>query len=223
VQGEAGPRSCGQGDPDALGLVYFPFLRGLAHELGNPVMGILGYLRFLNSGGVDPEPAEALRDLESSARRCEELVALLGRCSRPEPSSSTFAPVQVFRDVVSLVQPLARRRDVQMEVHEAEGLPTLSGLPWRLRAGLLGLAGLALVEPIPEGSRLVLALRAWGAGAQVEIGLPARRLDWVRRALESSQAALACAGAARRALEDLGQGVALEERPPGSTVIVSLG
>lgn len=204
-------------------MVYFPFLRGLAHELGNPVAGILGYLRFLNGGGVDPEMAEAFRDLEASARRCEELVALLGRCSRPEPAPATYAPVQLFRDAVSLLQPLARRRDVLVEVREAQGLPARVGFPWRLRAGLLGLGGLALADPIPEGSRLLLALRSRGGRVQVEIGLPSRRLDWVRRALDSGMGALACAGAARRALEDLEQGVELEECSPGCRVIVSLG
>ncbi len=207
------------GEADALGLLYFPFLGGLAHELGNPLSGIAGYLGFLNSGGVDLDSAEAFRDLEASARRAQELVALLARCSRPEPVASAFDPVQLFRDVANLVQPLARRQGLQVEIREVEGIPGLVGFPWRLRAALLGLVGLALAPPTPQQSRLLLTLRPGGPGCQVEIGLPSRGFVWLRQALESPPGA----GAARRALESLGQVVAVEERPPGAAIVVSLG
>lgn len=93
------------------------------------------------------------------------------------------------------------------------------GFPWRLRAALLGLAGLALAPPMPRQSRLLLALRPWGSGCQVEIGLPSRAPGWLRQALESPPGA----GAALRALESLGQVVAVEEQPPGAAIVVSLG
>lgn len=224
-----GPSTPGalEGESAVLGLLYFPYFRGLAHELNNPLTGILGYAQLLalGAGGVEGA-AEELQEIEGGAVRCRDLVALLSRCSRVEEGLVPYDPVQLFEDVVALVGPLAHRRSVRLEVRRADGLPHLRGRPWILRAALLGLVGLGLPDPAPEPSRMLLGLRPWEQGARVRVGFPGRSLGWLEGALASEGSAdprfPAAAGAARRTLLALRQGFETEEGPDGAGLVVSL-
>jgi len=55
---------------------------GLAHELNNPLAGILGLVQLLQSKGGEHAPM--LKNIEEQARRCSEIVAHLLRFSRGE-------------------------------------------------------------------------------------------------------------------------------------------
>ena len=93
---------------------------GLAHELNNPVAGILGLAQVLAArGGGD---AAMLRSIEEQARRCSEIVTRMQRFSRLEADR---APVDrqgwvvvdlavVLEEVLGLVQPSYRDRGVEL-------------------------------------------------------------------------------------------------------------
>lgn len=220
------PSASDPASPNGLGLVYFPYLRGLAHELNNSLTGILGYAQLLALGASEPGPATEAREIETCSLRCRDLVALLGRCSRPEEGTLTYEPAALFEDLVTLLGPPLRRRSLRLEVRRSGGASLLHGHPWSLRAALLGLAGMALVEPVPEGGRLVLTLRGEGSHAEIDLGLPDREVAWVREQLDSGDSpdvrGGGNAGLARRALEGLGQKVTLEARADGPCVVVGL-
>lgn len=215
-------------DTGILGALYFPYLRGLAHELNNPLTGILGYAQLLGLGiGSDEGPAEELKEIETCAVRCRDLVALLSRCSKAEEGPVSLNVEQIFGDVVNLASPVAHRRSIQLDLHRAEGLPTLQGWPWRMRAALLGLVGVGL-ETEDEGKpgRLGLRLAAAGSGARIVLEFPGVEPAAMRSRMETLEApnpqSHSAPGVARKVLRGMGHDVAVEERSPGCAVVVSL-
>lgn len=93
---------------------------GLAHELNNPVAGILGLAQVLAArGGGD---AAMLRSIEEQARRCSEIVARMQRFSRLEADRGPVDRhgwdvvdlVAVIEEVLGLVQASYRDRGVEL-------------------------------------------------------------------------------------------------------------
>lgn len=215
-------------DTGVLSALYFPYLRGLAHELNNPLTGILGYAQLLGLGiGGEEGPTEELKEIETCAVRCRDLVALLSRCSKAEEAPVSLNLEQIFGDVALLAGPLAHRRSIHLDIRRAEGLPLLQGWPWKVRAALLGLVGVGLDNP-DDGttSRLGLRLSAEGAGARVELDLPQVSAQDMQSRLEASEVpnlqSHSAPGVARRVLVGLGHEVAVQDRSPGCAVLVSL-
>lgn len=218
----------GERETGVLSALYFPYLRGLAHELNNPLTGILGYAQLLGLGiGGDEGSTEELKEIETCAVRCRDLVALLSRCAKAEEGPTSLNLEQVFGDVVHLAEPLAHRRSIHLDVKRAEGLAPLQGWPWRLRACLLGLVGVGLETPEDGNpSRLGLRLSAASAGARIELDFPLLEADALRARLLGEETpdlqAHAAPATANRVLTGLGYQVTVEERSPGSAVVIEL-
>jgi len=93
---------------------------GMAHELNNPIAGILGLAQVLLSRGGSGADAPLLRSLESQARRCREIVGQLLGLSR-DASAGAPAPERVdvntlARDVFTLVRNPMQQRGVLVEL-----------------------------------------------------------------------------------------------------------
>src|SRR4030095_4153924 len=58
---------------------------GLAHELNNPLAGILGMVQVVLTRHRGQPDEALLRVIEEQAQRCSQIVAHLLRFSRPEP------------------------------------------------------------------------------------------------------------------------------------------
>jgi len=183
---------------------------GLAHELNNPLAGILGLTQVLRAkagggGGM-------LASIESEARRCTEIVAQLLRISEGGRSSVAAAGEPVDRghwDVVDLRQLLS---DVL----------TLVGGPFRQRGvALVHEEGTALqvrADPAELGralTQLLTTVRGAAAGGSTLRVHGVRTEDEIRLVLELSEVAESgrsddwmAAGfgfwAARRSVEDHG-------------------
>ncbi|MCK6506379.1 HAMP domain-containing protein [Myxococcota bacterium] len=101
---------------------------GLAHELNNPVAGILGLAQVLAArGGAE---AAMLRSIEEQARRCAEIVSRMQRFSRLEADRGPvdrhgWAVVDlalVIEEVLGLVQASYRDRGVELARDLGPGL-----------------------------------------------------------------------------------------------------
>ena len=91
---------------------------GLAHELNNPLTGILGLTQVLRARSPD----EALLNrIEEQAERCREVVAAMLRVSetRLDPDDAPVVEVgEVLRDVMGLVGGTIRQRGVSLTLVE---------------------------------------------------------------------------------------------------------
>jgi C4-dicarboxylate-specific signal transduction histidine kinase len=113
---------------------------GVAHELNNPLAGILGIVQILSAKLGDRPEGALLRAAEEQAVRCKEIVANLLRFTRPAaPEGPRVEAVvelgQVVRDVLDLVGGGLRQRGVTVD-NAAEG----AKLPIRGDANQLGRA-----------------------------------------------------------------------------------
>jgi nitrogen-specific signal transduction histidine kinase len=151
----------------ALAADYLPFLRGLAHELNNPLTGILGYSQLL--AGSVPEGGEELQEIQTCALRCRDLVAVLSRCARADEPPAHVSWDQLAEDLNTLLQPLARRRNAELTVRADPDLPEMSARVWYLRGLVLKLARAAFERMADEGHHLLVELRREGAGVRLSV------------------------------------------------------
>jgi two-component system NtrC family sensor kinase len=157
---------------------------GVAHEINNPLGGILAFAQILQRDDVTPEEQkEYLRDIETSALRCKAIVESLMRFSRQAArlERRTLAINDVVRDAV---RALAAR--------EAERPPAL-----RLDLG-------DLLPPV---------LGDAGQLQQVVVNLIASSLDGAGRRGEVEIATRPAPGAVEVRVADRGNGIADEDLP----------
>ncbi|MBU0983761.1 MAG: HAMP domain-containing protein [candidate division Zixibacteria bacterium] len=114
---------------------------GVAHELNNPLGGILGYAQFTLEKlrknvpeKTTPKDIESytryVGDIETQARRCKTIVQNLLRFSRSSRSTEFEEEVdvnQVIAETVTFVEHQFRISEIDLEVNLADDLPVISG------------------------------------------------------------------------------------------------
>jgi len=63
---------------------------GVAHELNNPLSGVVGYAELLRSNAGDPEQIQDLQRIVESAMRCQRIVLKLLSFARKQPPEKRF-------------------------------------------------------------------------------------------------------------------------------------
>ncbi len=134
---------------------------GVAHELNNPLAGILGYVQLmLMSRGEADQDMDMLRKIEQSAKRCKEITQNLLRFSQ-QRQQADLRPVDVngvVREALSLTENQVASEGISLAVE-------LAAQPVRVRAdpGHLSQVVLALVSnartAMLKSSTKVLTLR----------------------------------------------------------------
>ncbi|NVJ04871.1 HAMP domain-containing protein [Myxococcus sp. AM001] len=115
---------------------------GVAHEINNPLAGILGnvQLLMLDRGAADPD-LESLRKIEQSAKRCKEITQNLLRFSQ-QRERAELRPVDlnaVVRDALSLTEHQLRGDGVALTSVLGDGLARVRGDPGHLSQVVLAL------------------------------------------------------------------------------------
>lgn len=99
---------------------------GLAHELNNPMAGILGLSQVLSHKRLAPAEAGMVRSIEAQAKRCKEIIAtLLGlsmEVSPPGDGNQNADLHAVVAEVAALVTPGLRQRGLSLTQDIAPGL-----------------------------------------------------------------------------------------------------
>ncbi len=159
---------------------------GVAHEINNPLTGILGQAQLLLENKPEGNPdLPALRRIEELARRSREITQNLLRFSqqRAEPE---FVPVdlnRVVQETLTLLGGQIRDAGIALDLDLGPGLPLVRGDPGHLQQVLLNLLSNARTACL---------------------GVPSGRIS-----LETS----APAGEVRLEVRDTGKGIASENRP----------
>jgi len=112
---------------------------GVAHEINNPLTGILAYAEDL----VDDLPAddthqEDLKVIIRETLRCRDIVRNLLDFARQEtPELEKLHPNLVIDQSISLVEKLPQFRDVKIEVNKSAEVPSIQGDPHQLQQVIL--------------------------------------------------------------------------------------
>ncbi len=102
---------------------------GLAHEVKNPLAGILGFAQLTRRSLQDPDTvAKNLDIIERETRRCTEIISNLMRFSRQEPGERDATDINVtVTRAVALVDHQLGLQKIRIETELREGLPLVFG------------------------------------------------------------------------------------------------
>ncbi|MGD8276572.1 MAG: ATP-binding protein [Gemmatimonadota bacterium] len=112
---------------------------GIAHEVGNPLGAILGYLGLLGRG-MDGPRKELVTAAEHEAQRIDRIVR--GLLDYARPRESRFLPMDVNRavsDATTLLDTQGRFTGVTLDVQLAHEVPGVLGDPYQLQQVLVNL------------------------------------------------------------------------------------
>lgn len=144
---------------------------GFAHEINNPLGGILNALRKLRAGGLPPEKREEyyeiiLDGLERIRTIVERILHFTPRRREPAPVDAS----DVCRKAVDLARHRAERRAVELRLQAPEPGPTVVGDFQELTQAVLNLV-LNAIDAIPEGraGRVEVAVRAEDGEVVLEV------------------------------------------------------
>jgi len=152
---------------------------GVAHEINNPLTGILGNAQLLLDAGRDgPADREVLGKIEMLARRCRDITQNLLRFSqqRAEPDFRTLDVDAVVRDALTLAEEQVRAAGLTLTLDLAEPAPRVAGdaghlaqvvlhLVSNARTACLGRKGGAIeVTTRQEGGEVRIAVKDNGKG-----------------------------------------------------------
>lgn len=116
---------------------------GVAHEIGNPLSAILGFVELLRGGGLEPaEQDEFLRRVQSETERIHRIIRNLLDFARKPEGAAVGEPAivsEAVADAVHLVAPQKDLRGLRIERRIADDLPRVGLDADRLTQILLNL------------------------------------------------------------------------------------
>lgn len=139
----------------------------VAHEINNPLAGILTYAKLLKKWMVrkdwDAERREQIRSslelIESESRRCGEIVKNLMMFARSAPMNLDWADLNsVLTRCVRLVQHQAEVNNIQLQLDLAEDLPAVRCDPAQMEQVVLALV-MNAIEAAHGGGTVRLSSR----------------------------------------------------------------
>jgi len=130
---------------------------GLAHEIKNPLAGIQGALELLRDETAESSTQGLYDEMLGELRRVHEILHRLLESGRPAPLRLVRTDLgKLLADVGELLAPSLRRKQVELRVETAEGLPELRLDPAKLRQVLLNLVQNAAEAMGERGGHVVV-------------------------------------------------------------------
>lgn len=149
---------------------------GIAHEVGNPLGAILGYLGLLRRT-ADERSLEMIVAAEHESHRIDRIVRGLLDYARARESKSLAMDVnRVARETVELLETQGKLSLIELQVDLAESVPAVMGDPYQLQQVLVNLlvnAVDALAETENPRIEVATRVRPW----EKKRRNPARRKD----------------------------------------------
>lgn len=149
---------------------------GIAHEVGNPLGAILGYLGILGRH-VEPSDRELVKAAEREAHRIDRIVRGLLEYARPrETKTQTIDVNTVVRDTIELMKLQGRFTELELEVELQQELPPVLADPYQLQQVLVNLLVNA-TDALTDLAERRLEVRTNARAFNPPAPLPARRKD----------------------------------------------
>lgn len=114
---------------------------GVAHELNNPLSGILGFSQLLLAGeAVSAQQREDLETIESQAKRCKTIIRNLLELSRTQKPSLEYVDlIPYMRSTLHLITYDFVTSGITLDVQLPDRLPHIYGDPHQLQQVFLNL------------------------------------------------------------------------------------
>ena len=115
---------------------------GIAHEIKNPLGGILGAAQWILRGeGPDEDRAEGVRLILREARRINDLVEKMLEMGKTPPPPRPFALLPLLREAEQLLLSEARAqgKEIRFDLRVDPSLPPISGHPDTVYRALLNI------------------------------------------------------------------------------------
>jgi signal transduction histidine kinase/CheY-like chemotaxis protein len=151
------------------------FISNMSHELRTPLNSVIALSGVLNRRLVHQIPDEECSYLEVIERNGKQLLALINdildlsriEAGREEIEVSQFDINDLVAEVVSVISPLARQKNIELLQQPAAGLPALSSDSDKCRHILQNLVGNAV--KFTEAGRVEILVRQAGEAIQVVV------------------------------------------------------
>jgi signal transduction histidine kinase/CheY-like chemotaxis protein len=113
---------------------------GVAHELNNPLAGILGYAQLVSRFELEPEPRRMLEIILSQAERAGKIAQnFLSLAAKTEPQRIAFDLNDTIRNVIQLRQYQEKVENITITLDLADDLPYACGDPNQIEQVFLNL------------------------------------------------------------------------------------
>ncbi|WP_242343230.1 sensor histidine kinase [Anaeromyxobacter terrae] len=146
---------------------------GVAHEINNPLTGILGNAQLLLETMPRQHPdRESLEKIETLARRCRDITQKLLRFSqqRAEPDFRELDANRVVSESLALVEGHLRAAGIPLDVSLAAPPPRVRGDPGHLAQVVLNLVSNARTACLGKaGAGIRIATRRRGEDVEIEV------------------------------------------------------
>lgn len=143
---------------------------GVAHELNNPMQGIVTYsLLLLEEMPADDPNRSAIETIVKQANRCTEIVrGLLDFSRRKTPHKQRFDAVRVLEECITLVERQSLFHNIEIVRSFQAGLPPVVIDPTQIQQVFMNLI-MNAAEAMEGSGRLYLATRLQPGGQNVEV------------------------------------------------------
>ena len=158
---------------------------GVAHELNNPLAGVMAYTELLmvsSSVAAEPETRQALETIRHEAMRASKIVSHLLTFARRQPAERVEVDLNsIVNDTLALRRYAIRTAQIELDVVLDPALPRTWADPFQLQQVLLNLIGNAEqalnewpgtrrieIRTQRAGERLVIAVSDSGPGVAEE-------------------------------------------------------
>ncbi len=149
---------------------------GIAHEVGNPLGAILGYLGLIGRNAEGPK-ADLVHSAESEARRIDRIVRGLLDYARVRESHPHPMDVNgVIEQAVELITTQGRFSGIDVRLEQAEELPRVVGDIYQLQQVMVNLLVNAS-DALAETRDAAIVIRTSWHVHQAAPHIPARRKD----------------------------------------------
>jgi two-component system, NtrC family, sensor kinase len=133
---------------------------GVAHELNNPLTGIIGYTDLLSEEVREPNPRKRIEKLGNEARRMKRILDGLLRFGRQNSSAQRSTPLEpVLRDVVQLREYHLRTHGISLDMQFEPVLAPLGISEDELKQLLLNVLNNA-IDAVEESAKREIRIRA---------------------------------------------------------------
>ena len=150
---------------------------GIAHEIGNPLGAIIGYLGLIARHADSDKQKELIASAEREAHRIDRIVRGLLDFSRPHEAKSLPLDVNaVVHETVDLVATQGRFSRVQLRMDLAEQLPMVACDPYQLQQVLVNLFVNA-ADAMGDHPNATVSVRTLSREARGKPQVQARRKD----------------------------------------------
>jgi two-component system NtrC family sensor kinase len=145
---------------------------GVAHEINNPLVGILSYAEALLSEAEASDPRrEDYAVIVHEALRCRQIVrSLLDFARQDAPALTPVFPQDIIEKAVNVLVRQAALRDIIFERQIEPGLPAILADPVQIEQVLINLMVNAQ-EATPKGGTIVLGARRGNGGDFVQFSV----------------------------------------------------